>query len=148
MNQNQTLKNKVREAIRFEPFLEEVRIKVTVEEGVITLSGTVDSYVKKSIIEQVVNSVSGVHPVIEKIKVEYEFDVMKTDETLTSEILELLKLSPNLPESSINFSVINACVTLSGNVKNLAQKEEVERVISSILGVRIINNNIIILPES
>ncbi|GGI26502.1 BON domain-containing protein [Pedobacter mendelii] len=147
MKNNETLKNEVLEAIRVEPLLDTAQIKVTANEGIVTLSGTVDTYVKKRAAEHVAGKVSGVHAVVENIKVKFGPDDTKTDEALASEIFKTLKFSPDIIMDSISVLVEDGWVTLAGEVKWSAQKEEAERAIHRLSGVRMISNNICIRSE-
>lgn len=147
MKHNETLKNEVMEAIRLEPLLNTAQIEVNTDEGIVTLSGTVDSYVKKRAAEHVVGKVPGVRAVAEKIKVKFGADDTKTDEALASEILKALQFTPGLLKYSISVLVEDGWVTLVGKVKWIAQKEEVERAVHHLSGVRMITNNISIRSE-
>lgn len=147
MKHNETLKNEVLEAIRLEPLLYTAQIEVSANEGIITLSGTVDSYVKKRAAEHVAGKVPGVHAVAEKIKVKFGANENKTDEALASEILKALQFSPDIIKDSISVLVEDGWVTLEGKVKWTAQKEEAERAIHHLSGVRMITNNISIRSE-
>lgn len=147
MKHNETLKNEVLAAIRVEPLLDTAHIEVTANEGIVTLSGTVDSYVKKRAAEHVTGKVPGVHAVAEKIKVKFGADDAKTDEALASEILKALQFSPDLLKDTISVLVEDGWVTLEGKVKWITQKEEAERAVHHLLGVRMITNNISIRSE-
>jgi len=147
MKHNETLKNEVLEAIRLEPLLDTAQIEVSANEGIITLSGTVDSYVKKRAAEHVAGKVPGVHAVAEKIKVKFGANENKTDEALASEILKALQFSPDIIKDSISVLVEDGWVTLEGKVKWTAQKEEAERAVHHLSGVRMITNNISIRSE-
>ncbi|RNL56051.1 BON domain-containing protein [Pedobacter jejuensis] len=148
MKHNETLKNEVTEAIMLEPLLDTAHIEVSANEGIVTLSGTVDSYVKKRAAEHVAGMIPGVHAVEEKIKVKFGADEIKTDEALASDILKALAFSPDIIKDSISVLVEDGWVTLEGKVKWIAQKEEAERAVHHLPGVRMITNNISIRSES
>lgn len=88
MKKNEKLRDEVLAAIKVEPLLIAVKIAVAADGGIITLSGTVDSYVKKRAAEHVTNKVPGVLAVIEKIQVKFGCDNAKNDEAPALEILE------------------------------------------------------------
>ncbi|WP_165825366.1 BON domain-containing protein [Pedobacter yonginense] len=148
MTHNETLKNEVLKALRTEPLLYAVKIEVVANEGIVTLSGMVDSYVKKRTAEYVAAKVPGVLAVAEKIDVKFGDEDAKTDEALAAEVLSALRFCPNLIKDSINVLVENGYVTLNGKVNWFAQKEEAERSIHHLAGVRMITNNISIRSES
>jgi len=68
MKNNEDLQRDVQDAIKYEPLLHAAEIGVIVEDGVVTLSGTVDSYAKKAEAEYAAKNVSGVKAVVEKMK--------------------------------------------------------------------------------
>lgn len=148
MNEKQTLKSKVTQAIRLEPLLIGVQIDVVADGNVVTLSGTVDSYFKKRVAEHVANNIQGVKVVIEKIKVEFASDKKKTDQILDSEILQAIEGCTELFENNINAKVDNGRVTLEGNVTSTSQKDTAESTIYHLHGVRMITNNISVRVES
>jgi osmotically-inducible protein OsmY len=47
MKTNQVLQKKVQDALAWEPLLDAAAIGVSVKDGVVTLTGTVDNYTKK-----------------------------------------------------------------------------------------------------
>lgn len=71
MKTNQELQKDVQDAIRWEPLLNAAEIGVTAKDGVITLTGTVDSYYKKVEAETAAKNVAGVKAVAEEITIKY-----------------------------------------------------------------------------
>ncbi len=69
MKTNEELQKDVLEAISWEPLLNAAEIGVIVKDGVVTLTGVVDSYAKKEEAENAAKSVTGVKVVVEKIDV-------------------------------------------------------------------------------
>jgi osmotically-inducible protein OsmY len=69
MKTNETLQKDVQNAIKWEPLLHAAEIGVTVKDGVVTLSGTVENYSKKAEAEDAAKSVGGVKAVVEHLKV-------------------------------------------------------------------------------
>jgi osmotically-inducible protein OsmY len=66
--------------LRWEPLLREAEIGVSAKEGIIILTGTVDSYAKKTEAEDAVKRVAGVKAVVEKIEVKYAGGWTKKDQ--------------------------------------------------------------------
>ena len=59
MKNNENLQKDVLDAIKWEPLLCAAEIGVTAQDGIITLTGTVDSYAKKLEAEHAAKNVSG-----------------------------------------------------------------------------------------
>ena len=68
MKTNEELQKDVQNAIKWEPLLNAAEIGVTAKDGVITLTGTVNSYAKKSEAEMAAKDVAGVKAVVENWK--------------------------------------------------------------------------------
>ena len=58
MKTNEKLQQDVEDAIKWEPLLHAAEIGVTAKEGIITLTGTVDAYLKKVEAENAAKNVS------------------------------------------------------------------------------------------
>lgn len=69
MKTNSELQRDVQEAIEWEPLLKAAEIGVIAKEGIITLTGIVDSYSKKTEAEEAAKKVAGVKALVENIEV-------------------------------------------------------------------------------
>ncbi|MDH5826947.1 BON domain-containing protein [Sphingobacterium faecium] len=79
MKTDTALQLDVQKAILWEPLLDEAEIGVTVKNGVVTLSGYVDNYVKKLEAENATKRVIGVRALAENIKVKFASSFSRTD---------------------------------------------------------------------
>ncbi|WP_205945121.1 BON domain-containing protein [Pedobacter psychrodurus] len=70
---NKKLADEVRLAITTDSLIGVEKIEISVEDGLVTLKGSVDSYAKKLAAEHVAKSVKGVKNVIQKIDVRFSF---------------------------------------------------------------------------
>ncbi len=145
MRKNEELQNDVLHAIKWEPSLKNTEISVSAKDGVVTLSGNVDSYKKKHEAEDVAKCVKGVMAVVEKLEVKLS-DADKIDDSIiATEILSVLKW--NMAISNQKITVENGWVTLEGELGWKNQKESAKYAVSSILGVKGVTNNITILSD-
>ncbi len=147
MKNNETLQRDVQDAIKWEPLLHAAEIGVTVQDGVITLTGVVDNYAKKLEAETAAKNVVGVKAVIEKITIKSD-SLNKSDNEIATEVLKALEENWQLPGQLINVKVENGVVTLGGELNWNYQKEVAKKVISSLGGVIGVVNNISIKPET
>ena len=79
------------EELKWQPFLTSSEIGVAVKNGIVTLSGQVDSYSKKLAAENVAKKVSGVKAVAEDIQVGVSSIFQKTDAEIADAVLNALK---------------------------------------------------------
>lgn len=134
------------EELKWEPFIGSSDIDVSVINGVVILSGTVDQYSKKKAAEEAVNRVKGVRALAEDIVVKFDPQYTKTDTEIAEAILDAFKWNSIVPEDKIKVKVEHGWVTLSGEVEWTHEKKAVKRVVENLVGVRGICNLITIKP--
>jgi len=141
MKSNEVLQKKVQEAIAWEPMLDAASIGVTVKDGVVTLTGTVDNYVKKMEAENAAKKVSGVKAVVEKIEIDYNH-ATRTDEDIAKDAIESLKWNVSVPDDKLKIVVSKGWVYLQGVVDWNYQKHSAKKAIENIPGVKGVVNSI------
>lgn len=144
MNNDEKLQHDIEEALRREPLLIGAELGVTVRDGTVTLTGTVDSYAKKRVAEHAVKSVKGVKAVIERIEVSFSSIGHQTDSEIVKEVLKALKSDLDVPEDQIQVQVEHGWVLMEGTVQWNAQKQAANNCIENIIGIKAVANNIII----
>jgi osmotically-inducible protein OsmY len=149
MKNNQELQTDVQNAIKWQPLLHAAEIGVTVNDGVVTLTGTVDNYSKKMEAENAAKNVAGVNAVVEKIEVDFKnsWD-KKNDNDIAKEILNAFKCNWQIPNDKIQVKVENGWIVLSGELNWNYQKEEAKNTIKNLEGIVGVSNNITIKAES
>jgi len=148
MKNNETLQKDVQDAIKWEPLLNVTEIGVTAKDGVITLTGIVDSYIQKSEAENIAKNVSGVKAVVEKIEVQYGSNGKITDNEIANEVLNAFKWNWEVPNNKVKVKVENGWVTLEGELQWNYQKGAAKKAVSSLTGVEGVSNNITIKSET
>jgi osmotically-inducible protein OsmY len=142
MKKDIEIQNNVMEALKWTPLLNANEIGVAVKNGIVTLSGVVDSYPKKIKAERITRNVKGVHGIAEDITVRLSTDKKKTDTELAQAVLHELEWHSNLNADKIKALVENGHVTLDGQVDWDFQRKSAVKAIWNIKGVCGINNNI------
>jgi hypothetical protein len=99
LKNNGDLQKDVQDALKWEPLLNAVEIGVTAIDGIITLSGIVNSYSKKMEAEDVAKCVLGLKAVVENIEVDFENTERKNDNEIANEILNACNLHKEIPNS-------------------------------------------------
>ena len=108
MKSNEDLQSDVQDAIKWQPLLKAAEIGVTAKNGVITLSGTVNSFTKKLEAENAAKSVVGVKAIIEDIDVKFPNSMVKNDEEIANEVLSALKWNWSVPNENVQVKVEDA----------------------------------------
>jgi len=146
MKTNEELQRDVQRAIQCEPLLNLAEIGVTVKNGIVTLTGTVDSYAKKYEAEEAAKSVVGVKAVVEKIEISFESNVKKTDSEIAAGVIAALKLNW-IPDENIKIEVEDGWITLEGELPWSFQKEIAKKSLRNLAGVMGVSNDIVIKWE-
>jgi osmotically-inducible protein OsmY len=148
MKSNQELQTDVQNAIKWEPLLNAAEIGVTAKDGVVSLTGVVDSYAKKMEAENAAKKVIGVKALVEKIEVKFPTSWTKTNTEIANEVLTGLKNDWSIPNERVTVKVEDGWVTLEGELPWNYQKESAKNAVNFLMGVKGVTNNIKIKSES
>lgn len=142
MKNNQELQTDVQNAIKWEPLLHAAEIGVTAKDGVVSLTGVVDSFIKKTEAENAAKKVIGVKALVENIEVKFPGSWSKTDAEVANEILVAFKANYSVPNDKVSIKVEDGWVTLEGELPWNYQKVAAKNAINHLSGVRGVTNNI------
>lgn len=137
----------VMDELMWEPYLESAQIGVAVKNGVVTLSGQVDTYPKKNLAEKAAKRVSGVKAVAEDIQVGVSPSFRRTDTEIAAAAVDALKWHTAVQEEKIKVKVENAVITLDGEVEWDYQRTNAHNAVKNLIGVRYVNNFITVKPS-
>ena len=122
-------------------------IGVMVKDGVVTLTGWVDSYVKKWSAEEAAHRVTGVKAVANQIEVRLPGDQQRTDTDIAASAVRALESDAALRLEKLDVTVAKGWITLKGEVEWQYQKEDAERVLRRIAGAKGVTNLITVKPR-
>ena len=149
MKNNAELQKDVQDAIKWEPLLNAAEIGVTVKDGVVTLTGVVDSYTKKTEAEDAAKNVAGVKAVVEKLEVKYNNSWGKKDDNeIANEVLNAFTWNWQVPNDKVKVRVENGWVTLEGELHWNYEREAAKDAVKNLLGVTGVTNNIKIKSDA
>jgi len=144
MRTDSKIKADVLEELAWQPNIDETQIGVVVDNGVVTLSGTVNNYSKKITAEKAAKSVFGVRAVAEDIQVKYGTSYQKTDTEIAKATADALKWNTSVPEDKISIKVEDGWVYLTGEVMWDYEKQAAKKAVEKLVGVKFVSNNIAI----
>jgi len=147
MKTNADLQKDVQDAIKWEPLLNAAEIGVIAKDGVVTLTGIVDSYAKKIEAETAAKSVVGVKAVVEKIEVKFSNTFKKSDTDIANDALKGFRSTWDVPDDKIKITVENGWATLEGEVPWNFQRVAARNIVNNLIGVKGVTNNIKIKPN-
>ncbi len=146
MKSNADLQKDVQDAIKWEPLLNAAEIGVIAKNGVVTLTGTVDSYAKKMEAETAAKSVVGVKAVVEEIEVSFPGSFTKSDTDIANDALKALQSASGVPADKIKITVENGWATLEGEVPWHFQGQAAKNAVGNLQGVKGVTDKIKITP--
>jgi osmotically-inducible protein OsmY len=130
------LQHDVLEELKWDARVQPNEIGVAVKDGIVTLTGWVDSYAKKWAAEEGALRVRGVKAVANDIEVRLPGSAERTDADIAAAALRALEWDAFIPADRVKVSVSKGWVTLEGEVDWAFQREDAERVVRRLTGVR------------
>jgi len=128
--------------LKWDTRVEETEVGVGVNRGVVTLTGTVSSWAKKMAAQEAAHRVAGVLDVANDIQVKPAGSLGRTDTEIAQAVRRALEWDVFVPEQRIQSTVSNGIVTLEGNVDFWSQRDDADRAVRNLTGVRGVNNRI------
>jgi osmotically-inducible protein OsmY len=145
MKTDAKLQKDVMDELKWEPAIHAAEIGVAVKDGVVTLSGSVDSYAKKWAAHWAAKRVLGVKSVTEEIKVTPSPSYKRADKDIAETARKVLDWNFWVP-NRVKVMVQDGRITLSGDVDWYYQKERAEDAVRHLVGVLAVTNSITIKP--
>ena len=125
-----------------DPRVEPTEVGVEVDDGVVTLSGTVTSSAKRLAAQEAAHRAAGALDVANRIEVTPASALVRTDTEIARAVRRTLEWDAFVPDQRIESTVSNGWVTLEGEVDSWREREDAERAVRSLLGVRGVTNRI------
>jgi osmotically-inducible protein OsmY len=147
MKSDNQIQQDVMDQLKWEPFLKASEIGVAVRNGIVTLSGQVDSYYKKRSAEEAAKKVSGVKAIAEDIQIGISPFYDKSDTEIAEAILNTLKWHTAVQDEKIKIKVDGGNVTLQGEADWDFQRRSAEKEIEGLAGVKSVTNLITVKPR-
>ena len=115
------LRQDIVDELDFEPSVNAAHIGVSVDNGVVTLTGHVSTYAEKIAAERAVRRVRGVRAIAQEIEVRRSPDAGLPDEELARRGLNLLRWDSLLPRDGIQLTVRGGWITLTGSTPRICR---------------------------
>lgn len=147
MKTDSQIQKDVIEELKWQPYLNASEIGVAVRNGIVTLSGHVDSYAKKLQAEKAVKKIEGVKAVAEEIEVGISPSLKKTDTDIAEAVLNAIKWHSGIPENKLKVKVEDGVVLLEGEVEWAYQRNNAKSAVEHLAGVRSVINSINLKPK-
>lgn len=144
-NADAQVRDAVMRQLEWDPKVDASGVAVAAANGTVTLTGHVESYSAKLAAERAAKRVRGVRAVANDLEVRLKLD--RPDEEIAQDAARALELRSTIPDG-VQAIVHHGHVTLTGRVAWLYQKEEAEKAVRHIRGVRGVSNHIEVAPQA
>ena len=141
------LQRDVIEELRWDPSVGRLEIGVACKDGVVTLSGNVDSFSRKYRIVKAAERVVGVKAIAEELKVVLPSSSVRPDTDIAHAVVEVLRWDVDVPDEGVKARVDEGWVWLEGDVEWQYQRNAAERAVRYLTGVKGVTNLINIRPR-
>lgn len=142
---DEEIQKDVVQELKWDAQIQPNEIGVMVKDGVVTLTGWVDSYLKKWSAEDAALRVTGVKGVANDIEVRLSSE--RTDADIAAAAVRALEWDAFVPTDKVHVTVSKGWVTLRGEVEWQYQRQDAERVVRRLTGVRGVTNLITVKPS-
>ncbi len=133
--------------LEWEPQVKSTEVGVAVKDGIVTLSGYVDSYTKRYHAERAAKRVSGVKAVVNDLEVHLPTSSERTDEDIARAAVRALENNISVPRDRIKVTVREGWITLEGDVEWQYQRAAAEAAMRYLVGVKGVVNLITVKPR-
>jgi osmotically-inducible protein OsmY len=138
------IQREVLQELKWDTRVEETEVGVEVDQGVVTLTGTVSSYAKKLAAQEAAHRVEGVLDVANDVQVKIPGGFTRTDTEVAQAVRHALEWDVLVPDKRIRSTVGSGWVTLEGTVERLGEREDAERAVRNLGGVAGVINKIVV----
>ncbi|NOT60202.1 MAG: BON domain-containing protein [Acidobacteria bacterium] len=145
---DEQIKQEVERELRWDTRVTDTEVGVTVHKGAVTLTGTIDSYAKKLAAQEAAHRVHGVLDVANDMEVKLPGTIRRNDTEVAQAVRRALEWDALVPDERIHSTVTDGFVTLTGNVDNMRERNDAERVVRYLLGVRGVHNQLIVVEKN
>lgn len=147
MKTDTQLKKDVESELEWDPSVNAAHVGVMVDKGVVTLTGHLETYGEKYLIERAVQRVQGVKALAVELDVKLAPGHKRSDSEIAAAADTALKWHTQVPAERLNVRVEQGWVTLKGDVEWEYQRNAAMQAVRSLTGVLGVTNEIILKPK-
>jgi osmotically-inducible protein OsmY len=142
MKTDAELKRDVSAELNWDPAVNAAAVGVAVHDGVVTLTGHLDTFAEKHAVARAVRRVADVKAIALELDVKLAPDHRRSDTDLATSAEQALRWNTLVPADAIKLSVDHGCVTLRGEVEWDYQRRAAEKAVRPLIGVVTVSNEI------
>lgn len=128
--------------LSWDPAVDATSIGVAVKDGVVTLTGHLNTFAEKHAAARAVRRMAGVKAIALEIDVRLAPDHRRSDTDIATSAEQALKWNTLIPADAVKLSVDRGWITLRGDVEWDYQRRAIEKAVRPLMGVVGISNEI------
>lgn len=148
MKSDKQLKTDIEAELEWEPSINSANVGVAVKDGVVTLTGHLDTYAQQSVVERAVGRVAGVSAIASDIEVRLAPEHVRDDTDIAAAALAALHWNSLVPSEKVHLKVDKGWITLTGELTWNYQRTEAENTVRTLTGVRGVSNKLTLKPAT
>jgi osmotically-inducible protein OsmY len=142
MKTDAQLKSDVSAELEWDPSINATHVGVAVNDGVVSLTGHLDTYAEKFALERAVQRVHGVKAIAMEVDVKLEPGHRRSDSEIATAAESALQWHALVPADKILVKVERGWVTLKGEVDWEYQRRSAEKAVRTLTGVVGVSNTL------
>jgi osmotically-inducible protein OsmY len=147
MKRSEELQRDVLDELAYDAAVDSSQVAVTAtDSGVITLTGSVPTYMQARAAERAAKRIRGVNAVASELEVKPPRALARGDTGIAEAALRALDWSASVPDNAVRVTVTNGWVTLDGKVDWEYQRRAAQHAVRDLAGVRGVTNVIELNP--
>jgi osmotically-inducible protein OsmY len=147
MKTDTQLQKDVMDEIKWEPSATAAQIGVSVDDGIVSLNGTVATHAAKWAVVRAAQRVEGVKGIAEEITVKLSGIHARTDAEIADAAVNSLEWHVWVP-TDVQVTVAHGCITLKGEVNWEFQRNAAHDAVCFMPGVKAVLNDITVKPTA
>lgn len=136
------IRNDVLSELTWDSRIGDKQIGVQVDHGIVTLGGTVEDWATGIAAVEAAHRVAGVKDVANELQASNSLSGHLTDTDIAKAVRHVLEWDALIPDKEIRSTVAGGIVLLEGLVSTPIQREEAERVVGRLKGVKRLDNHL------
>ena len=146
MKTDEQLKDDVTMELEWDPAIHATQVGVAVKNGVVTLTGHLDTFAEKFAVEKAVSRVQGVQAIAVELDVKLAPGHKRSDSEIAAAVESALKWHAQVPADRIKVVVERGWVTLKGEVDWDYQRFSASKAVRALTGVVGVSNLVTLKP--
>jgi osmotically-inducible protein OsmY len=141
------LKKDIEAELAWDPSLNANAIGVAVKDGIVSLTGHIDTYAEKRQAEKALRRVEGVRAIALELDVRLSPGHRSSDAAIAEVARDALRWNTLVPEKAVRLTVDQGWVTVDGDVDWDYQRRGIDKSLRNLMGVVCVSNHVRLKPK-